>query len=367
MERREFLYVASLGTAVAATAGPLAQAQRQSGSTVSLTRETDGYTIHAPDGRIVTGYVTRKPAGTDMTAPSVCCFHPLQSPAGERLTVFGAGHQHYRGVFFGWHTVEFREHIEQPAARGGRGRAAGGAAQGRAGGQPPQTVSPEAEARGASPKRGNVLIGDYWGWGRYAPLDGRIIRNRDVRLAASDSRSATLEIRNEWTINDQALMDEALTAVVRVASDVNLLELTYRFAPKGVDVVLPEWSFGGFCVSGRSDAESAYYEGPQGRVERGNPSMFDGATSWPDEAWYSRTHVLGGKTSGYLVANHPSNPRTRWWNPPTTGNIQPSIVTYGEFAIPAGQTLTLRYLVAAYDGALTAERKTQLANEFRTT
>ena len=27
------------------------------------------------------------------------------------------------------------------------------------------------------------MVGDYWGWGRYALLAGRVIKNRDVQLA----------------------------------------------------------------------------------------------------------------------------------------------------------------------------------------
>ena len=137
------------------------------------------------------------------------------------------------------------------------------------------------------------------------------------------------------------------------------------FTPNNVDVVLPEWSFGGFCVGGRSDAQSAYYFGPDGKVDLPNPSMVDGNTSWPESPWYSRTHVLDGKTAGYAVVNHASNPKTRWWNPPSTGNIQPSIVTYGEYKIPNGQPLTLKYRVVAYDGEFSGDRLNQLSAEWR--
>ena len=41
-------------------------------------------------------------------------------------------------------------------------------------------------------------------------------------------------------------------------------------------------------------------------------------------------------------------------NPPSTGNINPSIVTYGDFKIPHDQPLTLKYRVVAYDGTMPA-------------
>jgi hypothetical protein len=95
--------------------------------------------------------------------------------------------------------------------------------------------------------------------------------------------------------------------------------------------------------------------------------MVDGNTSWPDQPWYARTHVLDGRTAGYAVVNHAANPRTRWWNPPSTGNIQPSIVTYGEYTIPSGQALTLKYRLVAYDGEVGADRLNALSSEWRTT
>ena len=120
MRRREFL-AAAAGAAVFARAGR--RVHGQSGA-YSLVSGPNGRTLRTPDGRTVFEYMTQKPAETDMSANSVCCFAPLNSPGGERLTVFGQGHRHYRGVFFGWHTVEFREVIPPPAAPAGRWRPA---------------------------------------------------------------------------------------------------------------------------------------------------------------------------------------------------------------------------------------------------
>ena len=368
MRRREFL-AATAGTAMFVRSG--LPASGQSGA-YSLSASPNGRTLRTPDGRTVFEYMTQKPADTDMSANSVCCFAPLNSPSGERLTVFGQGHRHYRGVFFGWHTVEFHELIPPPAAPaagggrrggGGGGGARGGGGAGRPTGPPPP---PEVLARQNQPTRSNVMVGDYWGWGRYALLNGRVIRNRDVKLVNADRLSAQLEMQNDWMVYDQTLLRESLSAAVREVPGAYVLDLNYVFTPNNVDVVLPEWSFGGFCVGGRSDAQSAYYFGPDGKVDLPNPSMVDGNTSWPESSWYGRTHVLDGKTAGYAVVNHASNPRTRWWNPPSTGNIQPSIVTYGDYKISHGQPLTLKYRLVAYDGEFSGERLNQLSNEWRT-
>src|SRR5262245_34691970 len=249
MKRREFL-VATAGTALAG----LRSSAAWQGGEYSLVSGPLGKALKTPDGRTVFEYMTVKPAETDMSANSVCCFAPLNSPAGERLTVFGAGHRHYRGVFFGWHTVEYREPIPAPAPRGGGpggaggggrgprgeggGAAGAGAGAGRRGGgegtpgggggggaraaMPPP--SPEVLARQNQPTRGNVMIGDYWGWGRYALQTGRVIKNRDVQLTKADRAAAELQIQNDWTINDQVLMREALTAAVHSVPSAYILD-----------------------------------------------------------------------------------------------------------------------------------------------
>ena len=51
-----------------------------------LVPETDGQSLRGPDGRVAFTYLTRKPAGSNLKANSACCFHPLNTPSGERLT-----------------------------------------------------------------------------------------------------------------------------------------------------------------------------------------------------------------------------------------------------------------------------------------
>ncbi len=106
--------------------------------------DTDcGLALKTPDGRTVFRYMTTKPAPTNLLANSACCFHPLNTPLGERLTDLAPGdHHHHRGVFLAWHTMEFREKADFSAL-------------GRTG-----------------PTYGwNITRGDFWGWGQYAPTD----------------------------------------------------------------------------------------------------------------------------------------------------------------------------------------------------
>jgi hypothetical protein len=181
IERRDFLGMVAAGLAVT-TAGGVNLLQQ--GRSFSLVDDPLGKILKTPDGRVVFEYMTKKPNPTRMSANSVCCFYPLNTPAGENIVIFGIGHAHYRGLFFAWHTIDSRERAVPPqppqGRRGGRhGR------RGRRGGFPMPTGPNAAESivRMDAPDRGNWLRGDYWGWGRYAPLVGRVIENRSMRLA----------------------------------------------------------------------------------------------------------------------------------------------------------------------------------------
>jgi hypothetical protein len=108
MRRRDFLAMSTLSAAsavVTLSAHDGVRRPPQSGRAFAFDTNPLGRTLKAPDGRAVFDYVTKKAPDTDMTASSVCCFHPLMTPAGERVTVFGQGHGHYRGVFFAWRHV----------------------------------------------------------------------------------------------------------------------------------------------------------------------------------------------------------------------------------------------------------------------
>src|SRR5689334_6812778 len=43
-----------------------------------------GMQLKTPDGRVVFEYMTKKPENVGLTSPSVTCFHPVNTPLGER-------------------------------------------------------------------------------------------------------------------------------------------------------------------------------------------------------------------------------------------------------------------------------------------
>src|SRR4051794_13820208 len=170
MDRRQFL--ASLA----------AQAALANAATNSYTFEPSpaGKTLKAPDGRVVLGYLTEKPEGVPLVGNSVCCFHPLNTPSGERVTdIAPPDHRDHRGAFFAWGNMAFKRPAGEKTA-------------------------------------------DFWGWGRYAPVKDRVIKNRSLSLAHSDQKSAEVAVRNDWMLEDEKVLDENTTALVRTADDTNI-------------------------------------------------------------------------------------------------------------------------------------------------
>jgi len=125
----------------------VATTQTMTAASYTLGPDDYGMTLKSPEGRVVFTYMTRKPEKSNLAANSTCCFHPLNTPSGERLTDLAPGdHHHHRGVFLAWHTMQFHEPADFSA------------------------LGPLGPARGF-----NINRGDFWGWGQFAPTQGRVI------------------------------------------------------------------------------------------------------------------------------------------------------------------------------------------------
>jgi len=300
-----------------------------------LTATAHGSQLSTGDGRIVFEYLTSKPEDVPLTSPSVACFHPVNTPSGERLTALAPDdHPHHRGMYVAWHDAEFR----QPIA-------------------PPRT--PTAPAFGW-----NITKADFWGWGQYAPRDGRVIHTADVRLAEADPAHAAVEIRNDWNVNGRKMADEATTAQVRERSGVFVIDVTFRLTPLA-DYVLNRQSFSGFNFQARKDGE-AYYTNSAGRVALRDAHYSTPELNWPPAPWYGYVITLAnGKTIGAAVVDHPSNPPSTWHESRSLWMLNPNIAAIAPITIRAGSTLTLRYRVIAHDGATPTALVDTLAEEWR--
>lgn len=317
-------------------AGAAAPRQQSSTERYGLVDVAHGVALLKPGGDEVFTYLTTKPEGTTLSANSTCCFHPLRTPSGVRVTDLGPkDHPHHRGAFLAWHAMEFRSGADFSALGGTR------------------------------PVDGyNVSRADFWGWGEYAPTEGRVIRNRDVRLLRADPESAEILIENSWTVDSQEIMAEVARATVRTSTGAYVIDLVYELTPAS-DLVLEQSAFGGFCVRARRDG-AFRYSNPGGVVALPDPHFSMPKLNWPAAEWYDYAIELEpGKTVGVAVIDHPANPAATWHNPRYVGMINPCIVAAGTLAIPRGERFDLRYRLVVHDGPTPANMLDQLAEEFR--
>jgi hypothetical protein len=269
----------------------------------TLAPDVHGVVLKTPDGRVVFRYMTEKPDKTNLAANSVCCFHPVNTPSGHRVTDLApADHRHHRGVFLAWH-----------AMTAGRKRA------------------------------------DFWGWGNFAPTEGRVIENRSVKLAEADADHAVLEVRNDWLADGEVVIEEQLAIAARETQRVFVIDLDFRLMPK-VDVKLDRTAFGGFCVKGRKEGKAKYLS-PDGVVKLPPPHHLKPESDWPAADWYDYVLKLeDGRIIGIAVVDHPGNPPSTWHNLEPIAMVNPCIVAPGEVETAAGETLRLRYRLVVHDG-----------------
>jgi hypothetical protein len=303
----------------------------------TLTPSTYGMQLKTPDGRVMYEYLTKKPENIGLTSTSAACFHPLNTPSGERITALAPNdHPHHRGIFLAWQASEFRS----PA-------------------------NLDKYGPHAPPRATNISRADFWGWGEFAPREGRVIQNREIKLTGADSAHAVVEIHNDWLVRNRKMLDEVNIATVSERDGVYVLDLEYRLTPIG-DYVLDRASFGGFTVQARKDGES-YFASPSGKVDLPDPHYSMPDLNWPAAPWYDYSIRLAssGKALGVAVVDHPKNPTTTWHNSTHLWMVHPVITTDGPFTIPHGQTLTLRYRVVAHDGDTPTAVLDKLAAEYR--
>jgi hypothetical protein len=297
-----------------------------------------GVELRTPDGRVVFEYMTKKPDNIGLTSPSAACFHPVNTPSGERITSIAPDdHPHHRGIFFGWHDSEFRE---------------------------PVVFGPNSPATHAL--RGfNVRRADFWGWGTYAPRDGRLVQNREAKLVSADSQSARIVIQNDWLIENRKMANESDAVSVAERDGVYVLDLEYLITPV-VDYVLNRSAFGGFDVQCRKDGDS-YYSTAAGNVTLPDPHYSYPELDWPSEPWYDFTIRLSGngKVLGAAVIDHPLNPPTLWHNARSLWMLNPSITAFGQVTIRPDAPLKLRYRVVVHDGPPPVDVLQKLSAEWR--
>jgi hypothetical protein len=280
----------------------LGRAEKAAGK-FTLSKTKVGYELKTPDGRTVFGYMTVKPEGSKLTANSTCCFYPVFTPRGTRVVDFAPDdHLHHRGIFLAWHNI-----------------------QGKPG-------------------------GDFWGWGKFAPTEGRVIRNKRVSLLSTTEKGASLLISNAWMADEVVMMDEQLVVHVREVKGAYQMDLLYQLTPKN-DLTLGRTAFSGFNVKSRKGKSS--YSDPDGIVERPGPHHLKPETDWPSKPWYDYSFELeDGTKAGVTVIDHKKNPGTMWHNLKPIAMLNPCIVAPAEVKLGANKPLNLHYRLVLHDGAV---------------
>ena len=283
----------------------------------TFTPDEHGLVLKTPDGRTVFRYMTKKPADSALTANSVCCLLPVNTPSCERVVDFAPpDHRHHRGVFLAWHATEGKK----PA--------------------------------------------DFWVWGAWAPTAGRVIQNRCIEPVKADTGGAELAVRNDWTVDGEVMIEEATTVAAREVPAAYVIDFDYRLTPK-TDVTLKQTAFSGFCVKARQDGQGAYCD-PNGPVTLPAPHHLKPETDWPAANWYDHTIKLNsGPTIGAAILDHPGNPPSTWHNLGAIAMINPCIVAPGAVTLKPGRTLRLRYRLVIHDGPTPAELLQKLSGEWR--
>jgi methane monooxygenase PmoA-like len=307
----------------------------------TLVPTTFGTQLKTPDGRVVFEYLTKKPENSGLTSPSAACFHPVNTPSGERITALAPDdHPHHRGMYLAWHDAEFRQPIAPP-------RSATGSLFGW-----------------------NITKADFWGWGQYAPREGRVIDTRDVTLTAADAGHAQLAIHNDWNVYSgtraRKMLDETTTASVSEREGVYVIDLTFVLSPL-VDYQINRQSFSGFNLQARKDGESSYTNSA-GTVTLRDAHYSTPELNWPPSPWYGYVIKLAnGKTIGAAVLDHPSNPPSTWHISRGLWMLNPNIAAIGPYTIRVGAPLTLRYRVVVHDGPTPTAVIDKLSDEWRAT
>ena len=325
------------GTVLVLAAGIALSGSAYAAADYTLTPVEYGMQLKTPDGKVVFEYMTKKPDGIGLTSPSVACFHPVNTPSGERITNIAPNdHPHHRGIWVGFMDSEF--HVPSDFSK----------------------APPTHPVKGFTVERG-----DFWSWGVYAPREGRLIQTRDIKLVNADDKHAKIEIHNEWLIDNRKMMDETDEVSVSQQDGVYVIDLYYRFAPL-YDYVLRQTAFGGFAVQARKDGDS-YYATAAGKTYLPDPHYSYPDTDLPSEPWYDYTIQLkdSGKVLGVAVIDHPLNPPTLWHNARYLWMLNPCITALGPMTIHPNAPLDLRYRVVVHDGATPTEVLNKLSAEWR--
>lgn len=184
-----------------------------------------------------------------------------------------------------------------------------------------------------------------------------ILHRRFVK-AESDGKTATVVTRNDWVASGKKQCEDQRTLVFGVDSLTRWIDFSIKLLASDGEVWLGDTKEGTFAlrVAGSMKVDSPGH----GQIVDSRGQHDQAAWGQPAE-WVDYHGPLQGETVGIAILSHPSNFRhpCKWHvrtyglfaaNPFGESDFPSGDIKQGEVIIPAGEQLTLRYLVVFHRG-----------------
>jgi hypothetical protein len=184
------------------------------------------------------------------------------------------------------------------------------------------------------------------------------ILHREFVKVESDQTTATLVTRNDWIASGKKQCEDLRTIVFGADDSARWIDFTIRLIASAGDVQFGDTKEGSFAtrVAGTMKVDPP----GQGQIVNSRDQHDQAAWGQPAE-WVDYSGPVKGETVGIAILSHPSNFRhpCRWHvrtyglfaaNPFGESDFPSGEVRQGEFLLPAGETLTLRYRALFHRG-----------------
>jgi len=195
-------------------------------------------------------------------------------------------------------------------------------------------------------------------WGNTQPDNSCEIVHREFIEPDEDGPAAVVITRNDWMASGEKQCEDVRTVVFGADESAFWIDFTIRLIASEGDVVFGDTKEGTFAVR---VAGSMKVDPPgQGQIVNSLGQKNDAAWGQPAE-WVDYFGPVDGETVGVAILSHPSNFRDpgRWHvrsyglfaaNPFGESDFPPGDHCQGEVVLPAGDELTLRYMVVLHQG-----------------
>ena len=195
-------------------------------------------------------------------------------------------------------------------------------------------------------------------WGNTEPKHACEIVHREFTSLERDGQTATISTRNDWIAVGKKQCEDERTFVFGSDDSVRWIDFGIRLIATESDVKFGETKEGTFATR---VAGTIKLEPPgQGQIVNSRGQRNEAAWGMPAE-WVDYFGPVKGETVGIAILSHPSNFRhpCRWHvrpyglfaaNPFGESDFPPSELCQGEFVLPRGDSLTLRYRVVFHQG-----------------